>query len=440
MKILSLIFTLGYFLTASSGANALPPTPTATGEYTIIIEGYDWGPAISRVVLALDTMTTAADHQAYSVLVTRQTDCGELPDDQTSGERRVVYAYVSDAQGNVTPEGKHVTLVMEVAPNNPLGSPIQYFRNEQCQGNNWIDYRMTITHEASGQRWSTETDRILPLVDRFDLSGKYQHSDSLTLSYASYVPESGSERPLIIWLHGGGEGGTDPSIPLVANRAANYASDDIQTLFGGAYVLAPQSPTYWMDNGQDSMTRGKENDVYNEALMALIQEYVAQHTNIDPNRIYVGCCSNGGYMTLKLLLQHPDYFAAAFPSALAYQSEYVTDEQIERIKNIPTWFVHSKDDSTTLAKNTVIPLYERLKAAGAENVHLSLYDHVVDITGFFGGDDYHYPGHWSWIYCHANESRRGMDGPVLLDGQPTTIMAWLAAQRKSDGKSFSTNK
>ena len=440
--ILLLTYTVGLFLTGFSGAKALPPTSTVPGEYTVIIEGYDWGPAVSRVVLALDTLATTADHQAYTVSATRQTDCGELPARQTSGERRVVYAYVSDAQGNVTSEGEHVTLVMEVAPNNPLSSPIQYFQNEQCRGNHWIDYRMIITHEASGQTWNTETDRIIPPVDRFDLSGKYRHGDSLTLSYASYAPESDSERiPLIIWLHGGGEGGTDPSVPLIANRAASYASDDIQTLFGGAYVLVPQSPTYWMDNGQGGMTRGKENDVYNKALMGLIQDYVARHSDIDPDRIYVGGCSNGGYMTLKLLLQHPDYFAAAFPSALAYQSQYVTDEQLERIKNIPTWFVHSKDDSVTVADNTVIPLYERLKAAGAENVYLSLYEHVVDITGFFGGDDFHYPGHWSWIYCHANECRRNANGqPVMVNGQPTTIMAWLATQRKSDRESFSTTK
>ena len=252
------------------------------------------------------------------------------------------------------------------------------------------------------------------------------------MSYASYTPEASHEKlPLIIWLHGGGEGGTDPTIPLMANRAAHYASDEIQALFGGAFVLVPQSPTYWMDDGKRGATRGQADDIYHEALMALIQDYVAEHPQIDQHRIYVGGCSNGGYMTLKLLLLHPNYFAAAFPSALAYQSQFISDEQMASVKHIPMWFVHSRDDSTTLAKNTVIPVYERLKAAGAKNVHLSLYDHVVDITGFFGGEDYHYPGHWSWIYCHANACRRDADGSLVkLDGRPTTIMEWMAAQRR----------
>ncbi|MDF9797947.1 putative esterase [Catalinimonas alkaloidigena] len=427
------LLALGFlpYMSLASGLKDENTFPTEIGEYTAIIEGYDWGPAVNKVVLHLDETVTSADYQAYSVFVERHTDCVDLPADQASGDRSVVYAYVSDADGNVVPEGEHITLVLEVAPNLPLGSPIQYSRNEKCSGNNWIDYQMTITDISSKQTWNTEVNRIMPLLDRFNLSGKFTHDD-VSLTYASYAPVSGSGKsPLLIWLHGGGEGGTDPSIPLIANRAANYASDEIQTLFDGAYVLVPQTPTRWMDDGRGGSTRGQQNDMYNEALMALIEDFVAQNPNIDMDRIYLGGCSNGGYMTLKLLLLHPDYFAAAFPSALAYHAQYVTDEQLESIKNIPIWFVHSQDDSTTVAKNTVIPVYERLKAVGAENVYLSLYDHVVDITGFFGGEDFHYPGHWSWIYCHANECRRDADGSLVeINGRPASIMEWLAAQRR----------
>ena len=39
------------------------------------------------------------------------------------------------------------------------------------------------------------------------------------------------------------------SIQLITNRAANYASDEILVLLGGACVLIPQAPTYWTDNG-----------------------------------------------------------------------------------------------------------------------------------------------------------------------------------------------
>ncbi|MEX1121042.1 MAG: prolyl oligopeptidase family serine peptidase, partial [Balneolales bacterium] len=197
---------------------------------------------------------------------------------------------------------------------------------------------------------------------------------------------------------------------------------------GGAHVLVPQSPTRWMDSGQGSTT-GQEDDIYYEAVKALVDEYIAEHPNADPDRIYVGGCSNGAYLTFKLLIEYPDYFAAAYPSALAYQNSNLTDTQVDRIKEIPIWFIHSRDDRTTEPDQTVVPSYNRLMEAGAPNVHFSYYDHVVDITGLFGGDGYHYSGHWSWIYSHANVARRDYDGSlVMVDGKPVTIMEWMAAQ------------
>ena len=137
-------------------------------------------------------------------------------------------------------------------------------------------------------------------------------------------------------------------------------------------------------------------------------------------------------MALKLMLLHPDDFAAGFIGSLAYQSRYLSDEQIKSIAHLPIWFVHSADDQTTVPEETVLPVYERLKAAGAGDVHLSYFDHVVDITGFFGGSDHHFNGHWSWICLHANECRLDFDGkPVRLGERPVTIMESLAAQAKT---------
>lgn len=402
------------------------------GEYTLVVEGYDWGAGVSKAVLSMGETVSKATAGAYTASVKRHTDCGELPAEQASGERVVVDAYVSDDRGHRLEEGTHVTLVLGVAPQWPVTSPLQYFRNGKCSGNQWVDYDLTVTDKASGRVWNKGVGRITPLVGRFDVSGKFVHDSGVTLAYASFAPPTRDRKaPLLIWLHGGGEGGTDPRIPLLANRAANYASDEIQAVFDGAWVLAPQCPGAWMHNRGGVMTHGREDDVYNVALMALIREFVSSHPAIDANRVYVGGCSNGGYMALKLILLHPDYFAAGFISSLAYQSQYLSDEQIRSVAHLPIWFVHTADDKTTPPEETVLPVYRRLQAAGAGNVHLSYYDHAVDITGLFGGDDYRYNGHWSWVYLHANECRLDFDGrPVRLGGRPVTIMEWLAAQEK----------
>ena len=412
-----------------------PDTDSGTGQagtYTLVVDGYDWGACVSKIILSVGKNISEVNEKDYNVFVERSSECTEIEGEGASGERTIIYAYVSDEAGNLVQSGSYVTLVLYVSPVLPLGSALQYVRNGKCRGNVWVDYRVRVVDSKTGMVWDTETGRLSKLLDRFDLSGRYRYDENLTMSYAWYAPVGKQGRsPLIIWLHGGGEGGTDPSVPLMANRAANYASDAIQAIFKGAYVLVPQCPGAWMHNAKGVMTEGKEDDVYHVGLMQLIKDFVGDHPDIDKDRIYVGGCSNGGYMSLKLILDHPDYFAAGFISSLAYQSQYISDDQIESIKEVPIWFVQSADDRTTIPEKTVIPVYKRLKAAGAGNVHFSFYNHVVDITGFYGGEDFHYNGHWSWVYCHANLCRWDYDGsPVEVDGRTVTIMEWLAAQTK----------
>ena len=424
-----LVLVIGFFM---SSALLWASTPAANpGSYTLVMEGFDWGPAASKVVLhdlKASKETTVAD---FEVFVTRSSKDGEIPASQASGKRSVVYTYSSDEKGNRMENGSNLTLVLAVSPVNPLGSGIQYLRMGNRASNVWIDYGVTVVHAKTGKLWNKETARVRPIVDEFDLSGEFTH-EGTTLTYGAFSPKKlTSKAPLIIWLHGGGEGGTDPSIALMGNKAFNYASPEIQTLFGeGAFVLAPQTPTFWMNAGE-GMTRGKVNDIYNAAVFALIEDFVAKNPLVDPTRIYVGGCSNGGYLSLKLILEHPSYFAAGYISALAYNNEFVSDAQVQSLKQTPIWFVHAKDDMTTKPDETVVPLYHRMKQAGAKNVILSYYDNVTDVTGFYGGTNFHYNGHWSWVYSHANVARTDFDGSaVLLNGRPVTIMEWTAAQKR----------
>ena len=397
------------------------------GTYKIVVEGFDWGAAVNKVILNLSDTTSKVNPAEYQVFASRKSAIGPINDEQN--KRDVITAYVSDEQGNRVKTGKNITLVLAVGPQLAISSPIQYFRGK---GNVWVDYSIMVLHTKSQQIWDSPSGKIMPLIDQFDLTKKFTYNDKLTMSYATFTPkESRDKAPLIIWLHGGGEGGTDPTIPLLGNKAANYASAAIQSIFDGAYVLSPQCPGAWMHNAQGVGTQGKDNDVYNEGLMALIKDYVKANPKIDANRIYVGGCSNGGYMALKLILLYPDYFAAGYISALAYRSEYISDTDIQKIKQVPIWFVHSKDDMTTIPKLTVEPVFDRLRAAGAKNVHFTYYDHVNDITNFYGGNGYQYNGHWSWVYLHENLPRTDLDGsPVRINGKPVSIMEWMAAQKK----------
>lgn len=394
------------------------------GDYTLVVEGYDWGPAVSKVILHLSDTTSVANATNFSIGVKRESDCLEADSPRTKGALDVVTAYVSDAEGNRVETGKNITLLVGVGPHIQIGSPILFFFTEGCRGNQWTNYQLTITNSKNNTVWNKETNRIIPLIDDFDLTGKFSAND-VDLTYASYTPTSSEgKKPLIIWLHGGGEGGTDPSIVLLANRAANYASKEIQDIFGGAYVLAPQTPTRWMHGVSGESTRGQEPDIYSEALMALFNDFVANHPDIDTDRIYVGGCSNGGYMTQELLLNYPDYFAAAYPSALAFFDEFVSEDDLNTLASQSIWYMHSKDDPVTRADVTVIPTFDRLTKAGAKDVHLSLYDHVIDLYGVYGGEDFHLNGHFSWVYSHRNHAKK------VIDGQEISVMEWMASKSR----------
>src|SRR4029079_236043 len=115
--------------------------------------------------------------------------------------------------------------------------------------------------------------------------------------------------PLVVWLHGGGEGGLlpdgyyDNETTLRANRGAlGFATQEAQQIFGGAYVVAPQSTSYWIEDGP------RLAPLLREIIAGLVRRYP-----IDRRRIYLAGCSNGGYMTMEMTSIYPDMFAADGP-------------------------------------------------------------------------------------------------------------------------------
>ncbi|MCK4989586.1 MAG: hypothetical protein KAS29_03835, partial [Bacteroidales bacterium] len=156
------------------------PENNAGGKYTLVVEGYDWGPGVSKVILSMGETVSRVNPQDYTVKVERSTECVDLKGEAASGERSVIHAYVSDEHGSITKSGSYVTLVLFVSPRLPLSSPFKYVRNDLCRGNVWVDYRMAITHKTTKQVWDTESDRVSKIVDKFDLSGSYMYKDEFS--------------------------------------------------------------------------------------------------------------------------------------------------------------------------------------------------------------------------------------------------------------------
>lgn len=461
-----------------------PSQPDSSLTYTTITEWFDWGPAITKVILnvgvAVDPSTLTPD--AFTVSSVRSynidgsaPDSKDEPTNAETTERKVLKVYSSDENGKELNSGTFLTFEMEVGSEIVAGSPMNY--NTGSSFCNFVDTSYIIElsegaklNTADGKPFTmAPTDKagyagnkdMIP--DGFDYSGDYKQGD-IEIKYSSFTPQKASQQgktPLIVYLHGHSEGGgQDPKLAVYSNYVVNMASEEIQSYFGdtGAYLLIPQAPTFWMDydgnmSYNDSVKDSKGKSYYTEALMGLIKEYVTTHPEIDPNKIYVGGYSNGGYMSINLITEYPDYFAAAFPSCGPFLTEWMTEEKLASIVDVPIWLSHCKKDTTVPIYKTVydneaggmvvkkdeegneIPIYEhsnaiydRLKKAGAKNVHYSLMDSVLDTTGRFfkkdTKDPYEYNGHFAWIPVLNNSCTE------KIDGKEVTIFAWLARQSK----------
>lgn len=382
-------------LVATASAQTLKMEPQVVGVTT-----YEASTAVNLVVVKPEIKLDNIDPAILTV--------------NTNGtERTVKTVYPSDSRGAFNPEGEYLALGLEKANGRGLGL--------SKAGDVWREqYTVTVglkegkSLKVGKQKYTAiecSTDKALTdfvsEADYFNkgtFTGKYTgQPGDVTLTYAAYEPWSlkgdGVANPLVIWLHGGGEGGLDVSITLLGNEVVGLIRPEIQSHFtteggaGGAYVLSIQCPTMWMGTSK-GFGHGEYPSLYADVLKSCIDEYVAEHPDVDPNRIYLGGCSNGGYMTMHMLIRNPRYFAAAYPTCQAYLDANISDNDIKLLAEENIWFVQSYDDTTVDPKTHCIPTFQRLVKAGAKNVWMSMFENVVgmDTPG------QRIMGHFSWCY------------------------------------------
>ena len=481
---------IDYCQIGGEGGGSVTPGPDEPEEtpydkavsFELFVGSYAGGPAIEKAVLHFEDAIAASEltDDLFAVSYTGQGWGG--PQTMVLGQGSGQTIYLSDADGNKVSasSANYVTIEYTVSYGqwsfNGNLSPFTY-----RTVNTWndstiysVDIGDGLTLEIGGTAYTTlsdvtaPTEWVVPDLAVWDLTGTHTEGD-ITLTYGSYGTEEmkndGVKNPLIIWLHGAGEGGTDPSVAILGNQVTNLAKDVIQDYFvtdtvKGAYVLAAQTPTAWMDKDGSGVYGTEEaSQYYVAALKGLIDAYIKENGDIDMDRIYVGGCSNGGFMTVNMIINYTDFFAAAYPVCEAYDAKWLTDEAVESLTDLPIWFTHSANDNTvsiynkeggswTAPATPTTPqdaytnnLYIRLINAGAENVYYSLFESV-------NVDGVNYDGHWSWIYtlrdeCVNVQPTEGADGDmtisdldlestatVQIGGEEVTLWGWMAAQSK----------
>lgn len=252
---------------------------------------------------------------------------------------------------------------------------------------------------------------------------------SIDYRYFSPIKENDSTKyPLVIWLHGMGDGEFDGK-QVVRSDIDNWTSDDFQSRFkdsGGAFILAPRSieeeKLYWTDEL-----------VY--PLRAAIDDFIEKNKeNIDMQRIYVGGYSMGGKMTLKMAVAYPDMFAAIFPICPAWIPGV---EAIEYLKDTPVWLISGALDPLVNYYNYVMPTWERITSLSnmpgdcrLSTLAVTLYSNGVPTSS----------GHHSWFSVNNDmfssncgdyplmKTQNGLGENVELT-YPDGIISWMSGFR-----------
>lgn len=230
---------------------------------------------------------------------------------------------------------------------------------------NYLKLFICICLLAGGLR-STAQD-----LSAFSNEAYYHNGD--TLRYRLLMPANydiHKKYPLIVFLHGAGERGSDNNAQLL-HGGTMFLRDSLRSKYP-AFVLAPQCPVNnsWAPMQMERDSTGKivkasfpvdgQPTVPAKLLNQLLDSLLATG-KIDKKRVYIGGLSMGGMGTFYLITKRPELFAAAFPICGAGNVE----EAGRFAKKVPIWIFHGGADP-------VVPVaasraYDaKLKALGAE--------------------------------------------------------------------------
>jgi predicted peptidase len=198
-----------------------------------------------------------------------------------------------------------------------------------------------------------------------------------TISYRILFPENfdaAKKYPILFFLHGAGERGSDNEKQLV-HGGKLFLQEDIRKQFP-AIVVFPQcvSDSYWSNVNIKPDANGKRTFMFQEkgdptkamhALLSMIDFFLVKPYT-DRSRVYAAGLSMGGMGTFELLRRKPKVFAAAFSIC---GGDNVAN--VQKYKNVPLWIFHGeKDDVVPVACSTSIA--DQLKVLG-KPVKLTLY-------------------------------------------------------------------
>ena len=218
------------------------------------------------------------------------------------------------------------------------------------------------------------------LSSRFSFE-KYGNNKGDTLIYRQLYPDANTLRryPLVIFLHGSGERGSDNEAQLKWG-VMNFATDQAM-MQHPAFVIAPQCPenSSWFNYSYTDMKLQPTPTKPMELLIGLIHQFIKTQP-VDSNRIYITGLSMGGFGTYDAIQRYPGLFAAAVPVCGGGDASRAAS-----IAHIPIWIFHGAEDPA-VDPSYSLNMLQALTKAGAH-------------PGF---TQYPESGHFSWLGAYTD--------------------------------------
>jgi enterochelin esterase-like enzyme len=212
--------------------------------------------------------------------------------------------------------------------------------------------------------------------------GEYEDEEFRYRLMSPSVVEKDQKYPLVIFLHGAGERGSDNALQLLY-LPTQLAQPQYRSRFP-CYVLAPQCRTdrKWVDVDWAAKNDPVMPETPSEQLQCVMKmiELTLQQEQIDPDRVYLTGLSMGGFAVYDLAMRHPDRFAAL--GAICGAADIT---KVSLIRDVPTWIEHGADD-TVVAVERSRNIANALRKAGGKPI-------FVELPGI---------GHNSWTPAYQN--------------------------------------
>lgn len=271
----------------------------------------------------------------------------------------------------------------------------------------------------------TKDDVPLSRIHVKDLD-KFSEEKQGNVVYRLYSPKADGPRPLILFLHGGGECGCDNIMQMTGTLGAMKIAE----MYPYLYVMAPQAPGSISAMLPDPSSIERQTFTTPMFLpgMGWHEEYLAEICDIirgmikdgrvNPDKVFVTGLSMGGCGTIRAMKVGGDLFVAAAPICPAMIPD--TFQTLCSLTEAKIWVSTAYVDHTFYRHKYIVDAIMKLKDAGNRNAHLTLYS--PEDFEKYGFSDMSLPlmerfseNHNAWVLTYNNEYG---------------IMDWLVSQYK----------